>query len=286
MLVSWPRAICACVVRVRAFCIMLVVFVLAPLPAVAIPPAIQTHYDLVPRRSVLLQTGGFAGVQQRYHLEGDYDFVEDWDYPTDPPALVPYAYFTEADIRAPLGPMLPAFIDVDYLLNLEGLRGELLPLGAPFDVWRFRGRINDSDAASPLEQSTIDLFAAQIGPWMYLYGQTTAPTHTADYFEYTIKALARRGRWADMNDDGVVDSADYTMVRDRDAAAGSASFDPDAVTVGDWQSQYGETLPDESTLDWLEGMALSYSTSTAAAVPEPGALAIVLVAVACWRRRG
>ena len=38
------------------------------------PVEILEHYRLVPRASVLHQTGGIAGVDQRYRLTGEYDF--------------------------------------------------------------------------------------------------------------------------------------------------------------------------------------------------------------------
>lgn len=228
----------------------------------AIPPDRIDHYNLVPQHSTLLQTGGFAGVEQRYRLRGDYDFVQGWG--DDWSSLTRSARFANADIRAPLGDLLPAFIDVDELLNLEGLRGELLPLGAPFDVYRFRGIINDGIPASPAESSRIDLFAALLGPWMYVYGETTPPPHTADYFEYELKMVARRGRWADWNEDGVVDAADYTLARDEDPAM-----------VADWLDQYGSAGPDMETFAVLASAAASSAT----AVPEPATVLLLALAV-------
>ena len=250
-------------------------------PALAIPPAILTHYDLIPRRSTLLKTGGFAGVSERFSLIGDYDFLEDWESPNRPPALVPVASFVDPEIWGaqilPPGVFAPAIvIDVDELLNLEGLRGEPLPLGAPFDVYRFRGLIQDSAAASPLEQSSIDLFVAEVGPWQFLYGETTPPPGSADRFEYTIKALARRGSWADANDDGVVDAADYVLMREAEGLASSASLN--GATIADWHAQLGETLPDMATMDLLQAAA-----SSSAAIPEPAAVVLVLLGVTLAR---
>ena len=243
--------------------------------AYAVPPDTLRHYHILPRHSGLLQTGGIAGVTNRFRVEGEYDFLQLWrgGTPTDP--LVHFAKFDNADVRAPVGEFLPAFIDVDELLNIEGLRGELLPLGAPFDVYRFRGFINDSDAASPSEQSSIDLFAALLGPWMYLYGETTPPPGSADYFEYKIKALARTRPWTDMNDDGRVDGADYTLLRDD-------GYGEDYLA--DWRGQFGETLPD------LAGLEATMSAAMAAsrAVPEPTAIVLITIAsvgVVSRRRR-
>lgn len=207
-------------------------------------------------------------MTNRYRLEGEYDFLQQWQGGQPTTGLSLTASFDEADLKAPLGEMLPAFIDVDALLNLEGLRGELLPLGAPFDVYRFRGLISDSDAASPLEQSSIELYTALVGPWMYVYGETTAPTHTADRFEYEIRALARTRPWSDANDDGVVDAADYTLLRDTQAF--------DAQMYQDWRNQYGEAMLDTAAMDAMFTAASSAAISVA---PEPGSCLLILTAV-------
>ena len=248
-----------------------------PLAAVAIPPDRIDHYKIVPRASVLQRTGGFAGVNDLFRLTGEYDFLQEWQggTPTDPLLLT--ARFDNAEIWGaqitPPGTYIPAIVlDVDELLNLESMRGELLPLGAPFDVYRFRGFLQDTDATSPLENSSIELFTALIGPWMFLYGETTPPRGSADFFEYKIKALARRGPWADMNEDGVVDAADYTVARDHDPAM-----------LYDWALQYGESEPDTEALEAMMVAAMSNST----AVPEPGAMGLAALAcLAVWRRRG
>ena len=133
------------------------------------------HYRLVPGLSTLTESGGFAGGDTRYRLRGEYDFLQEWSggTPTEPLELIPR--FDNVDIRAPLGDLLPAFIDVGHLFNMELLRGELIPQPfafTPFEVFRFTGIANDSPAASPLEQSLVELYAVTYGPWMYLRGET------------------------------------------------------------------------------------------------------------------
>ncbi|WP_146570331.1 hypothetical protein [Botrimarina hoheduenensis] len=240
------------------------------------PPDRLDSYRIVPRKSELRQTGGFAGVDQRFRVQGTYDFVGEWI--NDPPTTLRHqARFDNADLMAPLGPMLPAFIDVDDLFNLDNLTGELLPLGAPFDVYRFRGLANTSSATSPLEQSSVELYAALLGPWMYVYGQTTQPPWVADGFEYELRLLARTGRSADTNEDGVVDAADYTLIFDA-AAVGNALL----PSLADWSAQYGEVVPDMDVMDAQLGAALA----TGLAVPEPAALAVAMFALVVsgpWR---
>jgi hypothetical protein len=228
------------------------------------------RYRILPRHSGLIQTGGFAGVSNRYRLYGDYDFVQDRQSDSSRAT----AQFDNANVYAPLGPMLPAFIDVDHLLNLELLRGELLPLGIPTPVYRFTGVINDGEPASPLESSTIELYAALSGPWMYLWGETTPRPWTADYFSYEIKAVARTGRSADWNEDGVVDAADYTVMRDQQASFATADYDW-ATAFDDWRAQFGEKAPDSDAM--FASLSAAMATSTALAIPEPSCLVIVAI---------
>ncbi|MEM6799739.1 MAG: hypothetical protein AAF589_09510 [Planctomycetota bacterium] len=245
--------------------------------AEAIPPDRIGSYTLVPRLSTLTESDGSGGFTQEYHLRGKYDFLQQWGggTATDPLGLT--ARFDNADIRAPLGEWLPAFIDVDELLNLEGLRGELLQLGAPFDVYRFEGTINDNLATSPHERgSTIELYATLIGPWMYLKGFTTPPSTGVNFVEYELSAVARTGVWADMNGDGVVNASDYAKWRN-DLADGT----PSDMSLGDFRAQYGEAAPDLAYLDALA----TFSAAAATAAPEPTTLALLAVAALPLRRR-
>lgn len=275
--------------RLRCVCAALAFLLSAPMTATALDaPVILENYRILPRVSSFTQTGGFAGVRERYHVEGGYGFATTWDYDFDtrPTGIARVAWFVDADVRAPLGPHARGFYDVDQLLNLEGLRGKLLPQPlafTPFEVYRFRGHINDSDATSPLEQSTIDLFAVTYGPWMYLHGDTTPPVGSADYFEYELRALARTRPWADMNGDDRVDAADYTLLRDGEAASGVVRG-PDHPTIADWQSQFGQRVPDLELFQLAIRTALAQQPAPAS-VPEPAAGVLALLAVACWRRR-
>jgi hypothetical protein len=233
--------------------------------------AFVESYRILPRKSELIQTGGFAGVSNHYRLHGDYDFVQALPYDL-PKGARPTAQFDNANVYAPLGPMLPAFIDVDHLLNLELLRGELLPLGIPTPVYRFTGVINDGEPASPLESSTIELYAALSGPWMYLWGETTPRPWTADYFSYEIKAVARTGRSADWNDDGVVDAADYTLARD--LQTNPLAFPPDwEGEYALWRDQFGEKTPDVDAM--IASFSAAMASSTALTIPEPSCLLLL-----------
>jgi hypothetical protein len=250
--------------------------------AVAVPatrtpaqaPDFVEHYRLIPRLSALHRTGGFAGVDDRFRLTGKFDLAHTREWAGD-------ASFENAEVWGSIISPFPTpavVTDVDELLNLEGLDGEKLPVAGPFDAYRFTGQIADG--------SSIDIFAMQIGPWLGLRGFTTPPPGGADYFEYQLRAVARRGPVADFNDDGVVDRADLAAW-----AAGDGSLvDGGPATRGAdflaWQQQIGEKPPLE-TLDAALSAAMASMSSSLTAVPEPGAVTLAFVAslVGVSRRR-
>jgi hypothetical protein len=226
--------------------------------------SILDHYRVVPQQSTLHQTGGFAGFDSLYRLTGDYGFAHSFS-----PAIG--AKFVDANISGipiPPGPTAAAnVIDVDQLLNLDGLTGKLLPVASAFNVYQFQGHSADGSA--------VNLYASMLGPWMYLRGGTQPPPGSADYFVYQLRALARKGPFADVNGDGVVDASDYTLLRKSgfaggtDAAAG-ASF-------ADWRQQFGETLPDLNAMDAMITAAAG-SGLESSSVPEPACLGLAIVA--------
>jgi hypothetical protein len=223
------------------------------------------HYRILPRYSVLRETGGFAGVDNRYRLMGKYDLLHNI-------GGTPRARFENAEVwGSPIsdGPVIAIVLDVDELLNLEELKGEQLPVAAPFDVYKFTGNMDDG--------SSVNLFASVIGPWMYLRGSTEPPPGSADFFEYQIKALARSPRpFADLNDDGNVDAADFIISRKNATAA-----DPDVANYADWVQQFGESAPDVDAMDAALSAAVG-SGSAASTVPEPASLGLALLAAAIF----
>jgi hypothetical protein len=146
------------------------------------------------------------------------------------------------------------------------------------------------------------LFAASIGPWLHLHGGTDPPPGGADFYEYEIKALARRRPYADFDRNDVIDRGDlaewakrYGLAADSDVdLVGDADGDRDVD--GDdflsWQRAIGETAPSMESLDAMVGAALATVSAASApsttAVPEPAALALALagvVAASAARRR-
>ncbi len=245
------------------------------------PPERLDHYRLLPRLSTLHQTGGIAGFDLRYRLLGKYDFRRGSGWTAE-------ASFENAEIWGLIisdGPTPAIVIDVDEVLNLEGLKGEALPVAAPFDVFKFTGETGDG--------SSVRLLAAVIGPWMYLRGGTQPPEGSADFFEYELRAVARSRPFADFNGDGVVDAADYTVMRDSGAMDGAGAASSDDLTAGagyaEWREQFGETVPDFTAYDAMMNAAAAGSGAAAAtAAPEPTSVSILVVGgliVAFLRRR-
>lgn len=232
-----------------------------------LPPDYLSHYKLVPRASVLHQTGGFAGVDQYYRLLGSYDLHRTLGWTGT-------ASFENAEVWGTILSPFPAIaiaLDVDQVLNLEGLKGVALPVAAPFDVYEFTGKTDDG--------SSVRLLGSLIGPWMYLRGGTRPPEGSADFFTYDIHALARSRPFADLNGDGTVDSADYILLR-RNVAAVSAG---DGANVADWVQQFGEQLPDFSVYDAVLNASLNGPGPSA--VPEPAGVILICFGVAAFVAR-
>ena len=240
--------------------------------------AILDHYRILPRLSTLHQTGGIAGFDFRYRLMGKYDLLHGDVASTT--SMGTRARFANAEVWASMisNDPTPAFVlDVDRILNLEGLKGELLPVAAPFDVYRFTGETSDGSA--------VNLFASVIGPWMYVRGGTQPPPGSADFFEYQIKMLARSRPFADFNDDGRVDAADYVLARKAKATGTTLVANDIASGAGlaDWLQQFGEAVPDLAAMD----RQLSAAIGSGSAIPEPSSLALLTIGVllACRRIR-
>lgn len=222
---------------------------------------VSTHYRVVPRLSTLHQTGGFAGIDVNYRVMGEYDFVRGSN--TGGPK------FANAELWGSLlgsGPVAAYVVDVDRIFNLKGLTGKPLPVFAPYDVYKFRGVADDG--------SSIDLVATTLGPWMYLRGWTQPPPGSADYFTHQLKALARSGPFADVTADGVVDAADFALMRKTNFTGGSD------VSAGagfaEWRQQFGERIPDLAAMDAVIDAALSGASLANSNVPEPACFGLVM----------
>jgi hypothetical protein len=227
--------------------------------AAAEPTVVE--YRFLPQLSVLNESGGIYPRSVDYRVRGTFDFV------TETPIAFIYgkrASFDDVNAWAS-HPILAYVLPVDRVLNLSGIDGHQLPVGAPFDVFQFKGETQDG--------SSVRLVAAQIGPWLRMQAETTPPVGSADMFSYRLRAVARRTPVADVNDDGIVNAAD--LVR---GVGGSAPFGNNFL---EWQRQLGETPPSFDAVDAALSAALAASaTATAASVPEPQSLAMIGIAMA------
>lgn len=250
------------------------------------------HYRLLPRLSVLNESGGIGGFDVDFRVMGKFDFTVELG-PTDvwPPQHV--AKFTNVNAWAS-HPILAYVLPLDQTLNLSGLTGWQLPVAAPFDVYHFDGTTQDG--------SSVKLIAAEIGPWLHLRGETIPPPGSADYFEYELKAVSRRTPFADFTQDDAVDNADLARWSSRfglkaSALEGLAQGDANEDGIADgadfleWQRQAGEIAPAIASLDAMVDAALAtlavVETASIAAVPEPTTLGLGVcgIAVVLLRRR-
>ncbi|MCA9235337.1 MAG: hypothetical protein KDA44_07685 [Planctomycetales bacterium] len=235
--------------------------------AVAQPPDILRSYRFLPRLSTLNETGGFAGVDIDYTMRGTFDLATGYD--VDKTGFHQKAEFTNVDAWAS-HPVLAYVLNVDEVLGLTMLAGTALPVAAPFDVFQFTGK---NEQGMPVE-----LYAAQIGDWLLMRGETSPPC--CDFFKYRVRAIARQRSAADLNEDGEVDG--------RDVARWAAGFgQPAAVDVngdgvldgGDFlalQRQMSAQPPDFGQADAMLS-AMIAAGATVSAVPEPAAYLLVAV---------
>ncbi|QDT01601.1 PEP-CTERM sorting domain-containing protein [Adhaeretor mobilis] len=231
----------------------------------ALPPDRLTSYRFLPRHSRLHQSGGFAGWEVEGAILGTFDFLEGYES-LGPmlPAFRHYAEFQDVD-AVWLHPAAFPGIDLDATLNLSGLDGKPLPLGAPFDAFRFTGVEGQGEP--------MDLFVMRAGPWLYMRGHNEPGPHTADYFNYEIRALARQTPFADLDEDDTVGASDVAMWSTSFGDSASGDVNDDGATSGldflSLQTQFGETVPELA--GWDAAIAAA-SGATAATVPEPGTL--------------
>ena len=116
----------------------------------------------------------------------------------------------------------------------------------------------------------------------------------ADYSLWRSEYGGAGGGPADVNQDGVIDAADYTLWRDGLVTAQRVDFDQDGeVTIADldlWRSQQGwaTELPGDANNDgvvnaadytiWRDGLAAVQDGVVLLGVPEPGAGALLAIA--------
>jgi hypothetical protein len=250
----------------RLFVVVAAAAVSAPAAFAQLDEGKVDSYRFLPRVSVMHQTGGIAGVDQRFHVRGTFDFR----IAPSPLAVFPPLYnaFFESVDAWGSHPMLAFVLDVEETFNLEELvGGQRLDRPRRPNLFHFEGEREDG--------STVDLHVLKLGPWLYMRGDTDPPPGSADFFEHSIRALARKTPAGDFNGDGEVDRADLAEWAKRPGRTGDGFLE--------WQRGLGEP-PSFDELDAELNAALAASVS---AVPEPstGLLAMLGGAFLAMARR-
>jgi hypothetical protein len=222
--------------------------------------------------STLRETGGIAGVDERYPVFGTYDFVTGYRYEPRIPAdvtLTRYAQFTNVEAYGAHPTMDPG-LSLDWVFNLSGLDGKPVyksPSG--LELYRFEGLAGPDESPS-----RVELLAARLGRWMYMRGHTEPPC--CDFFEYQLRGVAHQVPSIDLDEDGKVGVDDLKMWQD---AYGTSSSGRDFLS---WQRQYGEAAPSLSEFDSLMNEALVAMTAASlTSVPEPAGVCMLALGVVC-----
>ncbi len=131
---------------------------------------IKSTYEFIPFRSHVVQTGGIAGIQRTYTIEGEFQLIVDRNAGT--------ASFAHVRVKARSAG--GHTLDTNSVLNWTKLKGTILNDGSI----QFEGKADDNSA--------VDITLTMDDDLVYLIGNTTPPPGSADFFIYTLDAVARR----------------------------------------------------------------------------------------------
>jgi hypothetical protein len=128
-------------------------------------------YVFVPDQSKLVQTGGIAGVHWTYSIKGEFQLT------IDPNAGA--ASFAHVDANATDDSPFKRTLDLNYVFNMTSLVGTVEPSGSI----KFTGKAPD-DSDVRITVTLEDNLA-------HLIGQTTPPPNSADFFIFSLDAVAQ-----------------------------------------------------------------------------------------------
>ncbi len=129
-----------------------------------------TTYTFVPEQSVVIQTGGFAGVNWTYRLEGRFQVIVD--------CLTGTASFSNINVSATDESSSKRTLDLNEAFNMTNLVGTV---GAN-EAMRFTGKVADgSDVVITLDSK---------GDRARIVGETIPPVGSADFFVLNLDAVA------------------------------------------------------------------------------------------------
>jgi len=243
-------------------------------------PVRQRSYEFLPRLSTLHQSGGIAGLDERFTIHGPFDFASELNHSILPG---PDARFLNVEAWAS-HPILRYILPIDKTLQLSQLKGKQIFSGPHgLEVFRFRG---EEGQGAPMK-----LHVATLGRWMYMRGQNDPPC--CDFFNYEIRALARQDRWSDFDESGMVGADDLQRWEESFGTSQRLAEEADMLSGHDflrWQRQFGEHEPSLTEFDAMIDTAIVAANSTTLTnVPEPTssvllAISSVFLTGRRWRR--
>jgi len=136
------------------------------------PVSGTSQYAFVPDQSTVVQTGGFAGVHWTYRIEGQFQLTIDFQAGT--------ASLSDVNAVATDDGPPARTLDPNETFNMAGLTGTV---GDDRSI-RFTGKAADG--------SDVVLMLSFLGDSVHLAGQTTPPAGTADFFLFSLDAMAQR----------------------------------------------------------------------------------------------
>ena len=240
-------------------------------------PDILRNYRFITSRSTVEVSGGLPVFSVDWNVAGKFGLATGYDgllTPTPPPTATPpevsgHASFVNVNAYMfhPMsaGPASPIAIDLDSTLNLSGLKGTFK---VPSDI-HFTG---DDGQGIPM-----NLEAVIRGPLLHLTGATLpVPTcATCGINMYKIDALAVIGPYADINLDGVVNSADLHVLMSNIGMQSGATFEQGDVD-GNGTVDGNDFLAWQRTLGAATSLSAFSDLSTSGSeVPEPATLALL-----------
>jgi len=140
-----------------------------------------SRYVFVSDQTTLVQTGGIAGVRWTYIVEGQFLLAVDREAGT--------AAFTQVDANAIDDSAFRRTLDPNEVLNMPALAGTVVDGGTSI---RFKGYADDG--------SSILITLTFADDTVNLKGETAPPPNSADFFIFTLDAVARRKYSGGMGD--------------------------------------------------------------------------------------
>jgi len=128
-------------------------------------------YVFVPDQSKLVQTGGIAGLHWTYSVKGQFQLTVDPNAGT--------ASFAHVDANATDDSPFKRTLDLNHVFNMMSLVGTVEPTGS----LKFTGKASDD--------SDVDITVTLQDNLAHLIGQTTPPPNSADFFIFSLDAVAQ-----------------------------------------------------------------------------------------------